>query len=58
MQLFEPRAGANTVTMRMIKEGQACGQCHNGRDAFAATIGTCQRCHVPPPAAPAPTGTE
>lgn len=48
MQVFEPRAGANAVTMQMIKEGQACGVCHNGRDAFAATIGTCQRCHRSP----------
>lgn len=54
MQLFEPRAGANAVTMQQIKDGKACGQCHNGRDAFAATIGSCQRCHVGPAA---PVGT-
>jgi c(7)-type cytochrome triheme protein len=55
MQLFEPRAGTNAVTMAEIKDGQACGQCHNGRDAFAASIGTCQRCHVAPTA---PVGTD
>ncbi len=55
MGVFEPRAGANAVTMEDIKAGKACGQCHNGRDAFAATIGTCQRCHLAP--AP-PAGTD
>lgn len=48
MELFVPRGGTNAVTMTMIKAGDACGRCHNGRDAFAATIGTCQRCHVAP----------
>lgn len=51
LQLFEPRAGANPVTMPAIAEGKFCGRCHNGRDAFPATITTCQRCHVAPEAA-------
>lgn len=53
MDLFEPRAGANTITMKAIGEGAACGRCHDGTTAFRATIGTCQRCHV----APTPTGS-
>ena len=50
VELFEPRSGANRITMRQIADGAACGRCHDGSAAFAATIGTCQRCHVPPPA--------
>lgn len=48
MELFEPRQGANRITMQQIAAGAACGRCHNGAVAFAATIGTCQRCHVRP----------
>ncbi len=44
--LFEPRAGANQITMEQIGAGEACGQCHDGRTAFAAGFGNCQRCHV------------
>ncbi len=46
MELFEPRNGANRVTMRDIADGRRCGACHDGRNAFPATVGTCQRCHV------------
>jgi len=45
VEVFEPEAGANRVTMAAIATGQACGRCHNGTAAFPATIGTCQRCH-------------
>lgn len=59
-ELFEPKAGANRITMRDISAGRACGTCHNGRTAFAAGFGSCDRCHVPPrvpaPAAPPPDG--
>ncbi len=48
--LFDTRAGADTVTMDMISEGQACGSCHNGRDAFSGGFGECHRCHVSEPA--------
>ncbi len=47
MDIFEPRAGSNTVTMTAINAGEACGKCHNGRTAFAATMANCERCHVP-----------
>lgn len=57
MELFEPRNGANRVTMQQIADGAACGRCHNGSAAFAATIGTCQRCHVRPDSAHAGAGS-
>ena len=28
-----------------------CGSCHNGRDAFAAGLGSCERCHASSPSA-------
>ncbi|HEX4934364.1 MAG TPA: c(7)-type cytochrome triheme domain-containing protein [Gemmatimonadaceae bacterium] len=50
MELFEPRSGANRITMQDISAGKACGACHNGRVAFAAQFGSCERCHIPPKA--------
>lgn len=47
MDLFEPKAGANAVTMAEISAGEACGSCHNGKAAFAAGFGNCFRCHQP-----------
>ena len=47
MELFEPRAGANEITMQDISAGKACGTCHNGSVAFDAGFGECQRCHTP-----------
>ncbi|MEZ4703466.1 MAG: cytochrome c3 family protein [Rhodothermales bacterium] len=44
--LFTPEAGSNEITMQQISAGEACGQCHDGRTAFAAGFGNCQRCHV------------
>lgn len=52
MDLFVPKAGANRITMQMISTGKACGACHDGKTAFAAGFGACDRCHVPS-AAPA-----
>jgi c(7)-type cytochrome triheme protein len=48
MEIFEPKAGANLVTMADIGAGQACGRCHDGRTAFASGFGECERCHVAP----------
>lgn len=45
LDIFEPRAGANTITMTQIGEGKACGRCHNGSIAFAVGIESCSRCH-------------
>lgn len=43
--LFKMEAGANLVTMDEISEGQWCGACHNGKDAFESNFKTCQKCH-------------
>jgi c(7)-type cytochrome triheme protein len=51
MEIFEPRAGANHVTMKDISAGRACGRCHDGTTAFRAGFGNCQRCHTTPPPA-------
>lgn len=57
MEIFEPEAGANPVTMVQIAEGQACGRCHDGDTAFAPEMDNCDRCHVPPQLAlVSPTG--
>jgi len=47
MDIFEPRAGSNRITMQDIGAGKACGQCHNGAVAFDSGFDNCQRCHVP-----------
>ena len=47
MEIFEPKAGANAITMRDIQAGEACGRCHDGKTAFAAGFSNCQRCHAP-----------
>lgn len=55
MALFEPRNGANAITMADISAGRACGRCHDGVHAFKAGFGACERCHIPlsrPPSAP------
>ena len=48
MEIFEPRAGTNAVTMVDIAEGEACGRCHDGDTAFSPRMENCERCHVPP----------
>jgi c(7)-type cytochrome triheme protein len=40
--------GAPPITMDEIKEGKACGVCHNGRAIFGSTVSTCVRCHPRP----------
>ena len=47
LEVFEPRGGANQVTMLDISQGKACGRCHDGRTAFRPGIGNCERCHLP-----------
>jgi c(7)-type cytochrome triheme protein len=49
--LFAMRAGSDTLTMEVLREGRACGACHDGRAAF--TMSDCTRCHDTP-AAPGP----
>ncbi|MFQ5530630.1 MAG: c(7)-type cytochrome triheme domain-containing protein, partial [Gemmatimonadota bacterium] len=48
LELFEPRLGANEITMAAIDEGRFCGRCHNGNTAFDVSFDSCQRCHQPP----------
>ena len=48
MALFEPRLGANEITMAAIDEGRFCGSCHNGKTAFDVSFDSCQRCHQSP----------
>lgn len=45
LEIFEPRAGANAITMSDIRAGRACGRCHDGRTAFAVSFDSCHRCH-------------
>lgn len=50
--IFEPKAGANRITMADIFRGRYCGVCHD-RVAFV-TFFSCDRCHaVPRSATPA-----
>ncbi len=42
---FETRAGADTLTMDVLRRGEACGLCHDGRAAFGLV--ECNRCHMP-----------
>jgi c(7)-type cytochrome triheme protein len=44
--IFEPRAGANRITMAEIFRGRYCGVCHD-RVAFV-TFFSCERCHAVP----------
>lgn len=40
--IFQPKKGANKITMDMILKGQACGVCHG---SVAFPVNDCQRCH-------------
>ncbi len=42
--IFIMKRGANSVSMRRIMEGEACGVCHNGQIAWEALY--CERCHT------------
>jgi c(7)-type cytochrome triheme protein len=45
-KIFEPKAGANPISMNKIFQGQYCGVCHD-RVAFL-TYFSCERCHSIP----------
>jgi len=47
MEIFEPRAGSNAITMAQIRAGEKCGRCHDGTTAFDPGFGACERCHIP-----------
>lgn len=44
--IFIMKSGANSISMRRIMEGEACGVCHNGQIAWEALY--CERCHSAP----------
>lgn len=44
--LFEMKRGTTPITMEMIKKGEVCGACHNGKLAFLPSFENCNRCHV------------
>lgn len=44
-ELFAMKAQSSRVSMSDIMAGRLCGQCHNGKVAFASTFATCNRCH-------------
>lgn len=43
-RIFIPKASAFSLSMADIRQGQACGVCHDGDHAFGID-GNCQRCH-------------
>jgi c(7)-type cytochrome triheme protein len=44
---FTMKRGADKITMRAIQQGEFCGECHDGRQAFGVV--QCTRCHRSPP---------
>lgn len=47
-KIFPMKKGATPkadLTMSAMKEGKACGTCHNGEKAFSVS-GNCTKCHV------------
>ncbi len=43
---FAMKKGAAQVTMETIIKGEACGQCHDGGEAFNVEFQNCTRCHA------------
>ena len=44
---FKAKQGANKATMKAMENGESCGACHDGSDAFGvASTGDCTRCHA------------
>jgi len=45
-RLFRMERNTTEMTMKKMFEGEACGACHNGTDAFdVRSLRTCKRCH-------------
>lgn len=44
-EIFQPKAGANPVSMEKILKGQYCGRCH---DKVSFSLWQCERCHSVP----------
>lgn len=43
-KIFKAKLGANNISMKMNMDGEFCGRCHNGLDAFP--LFQCKSCHV------------
>ena len=44
-KLFKMKVGSNNMSMKRFKQGELCGACHNGKEAYAIGFDTCNRCH-------------
>jgi c(7)-type cytochrome triheme protein len=45
-KIFKMKKGADKITMAEIRNGNFCGECHNGGKAFnAGDAANCGRCH-------------
>lgn len=55
-KVFPMKQGTVKITMLAMSKGEFCGACHDGKRAFLATsFESCQTCHVPAAASPAPS---
>ncbi len=44
-KIFIMKNGSNNMSMKRFKQGELCGECHNGREAYKIEGDTCHRCH-------------
>lgn len=44
-KIFKMEIGANNMSMKRFKQGELCGECHNGKEAYKIGFDTCNRCH-------------
>ncbi|MDH5388876.1 MAG: hypothetical protein OEY06_10555 [Gammaproteobacteria bacterium] len=44
-KIFKMKVGTNNMSMKRFKQGELCGQCHNGKEAYKIGFDTCNRCH-------------
>jgi c(7)-type cytochrome triheme protein len=45
--LFEAKQGANKASMADMENGESCGACHDGSEAFSvANLENCEKCHA------------
>ena len=45
---FKMQANSTQISMDQLRQGQFCGECHNGSVAFAIGFNTCRNCHSHP----------
>jgi len=44
-KIFKMKIGSNNMSMKRFKQGELCGECHNGKEAYKIEADTCKRCH-------------